>query len=206
MKTTKLLIAFIFSILITCTNTFAASGIIRNGRTLVPVRGVFEELGFNVVWNEDVGKVSIYNREHQISAIKDMNYIKVDGKQIYPDVPQQVINGSLYLPVKVIVDAIGADMSWNAETKMVHIHYNDKDSYIKCVDEQVKTAATTQNKVYQPAVDGATYILNTNTKKVHVPGCSSINKMNNNNKQEYFGTLKELTAQGYSPCGKCNPK
>lgn len=50
-----------------------------------------------------------------------------------------------------------------------------------------------------------TYILNTNTKKFHLPGCSSVNKMKDKNKKEYTGTREDVIAQGYDPCARCNP-
>lgn len=49
------------------------------------------------------------------------------------------------------------------------------------------------------------YILNTNTKKFHVPSCSSVDSMKESNKQEYTGDRDELISQGYSPCKRCNP-
>ena len=52
---------------------------------------------------------------------------------------------------------------------------------------------------------GTTYILNTNTHKFHYPTCSSVGQMNESNKQEYTGVRDDLIAQGYSPCGRCNP-
>ena len=50
-----------------------------------------------------------------------------------------------------------------------------------------------------------TYILNTNTKKIHRPTCSSVNQMKETNKQTYEGTIEELENMGYTPCKKCNP-
>ena len=50
-----------------------------------------------------------------------------------------------------------------------------------------------------------TYILNTNTKKIHRPTCSSVNQMKESNKQTYEGTVEELENMGYAPCKKCNP-
>lgn len=50
-----------------------------------------------------------------------------------------------------------------------------------------------------------TYVLNTNSKKFHNPDCSSVNKISENNKQEYTGTREELIEDGYSPCGICKP-
>lgn len=50
-----------------------------------------------------------------------------------------------------------------------------------------------------------TYILNTNTKKIHLPTCSSVDQMKETNRQTYEGTLEELKNMGYSPCKRCNP-
>lgn len=50
-----------------------------------------------------------------------------------------------------------------------------------------------------------TYILNTNTKKIHRPTCSSVSQMKETNKQTYEGTVEALENMGYTPCKKCNP-
>ncbi len=53
--------------------------------------------------------------------------------------------------------------------------------------------------------ESATYILNTNSKKFHKPGCSSVSQMSDKNKKEYTGSRQSLIDQGYSPCGNCKP-
>ncbi|MBQ8941216.1 MAG: copper amine oxidase N-terminal domain-containing protein [Firmicutes bacterium] len=188
----------------------AADGVIRNGRTFVPVRGVFEQLGFSVDWNAAAEKASLSDGKHNISIIKGANYFKIDGKQIYPDVSQQVINNSLYLPVKAIADAVGAETSWNAEKKLVHISYNGKDAYITCAEEKTvpvpakqTTVKQTQQSSSSAAVVSKTYILNTNTMKIHSPDCSSVSQIKPVNKQEYTGTIEELYSRGFTVCGKC---
>lgn len=65
-------------------------------------------------------------------------------------------------------------------------------------------AAETTTPTTEPSA-GTTYILNTNTHKFHYPSCSSVDQMNDSNKQEYTGSRDDLMAQGYSPCGRCNP-
>ena len=50
-----------------------------------------------------------------------------------------------------------------------------------------------------------TYILNTNTKKFHLPDCGSVEKIKEGNRQEYAGDRETLLARGYSPCGSCKP-
>lgn len=49
------------------------------------------------------------------------------------------------------------------------------------------------------------YILNTNTKKFHLPDCSSVTDMDEDNREEFSGSREELIDMGYEPCGRCNP-
>ena len=49
------------------------------------------------------------------------------------------------------------------------------------------------------------YVLNTNSKKFHIPGKTCSNRIGENNREEYHGTRNELIANGYSPCGTCKP-
>ena len=49
------------------------------------------------------------------------------------------------------------------------------------------------------------YVLNTNSKKFHLPDCSGVENMNPANRQDYTGTRQSLLDQGYSPCGTCKP-
>ena len=49
------------------------------------------------------------------------------------------------------------------------------------------------------------YVLNTNTKKVHLPTCSNVSDISDANKHEYVGRLQDLIDGGYSPCGICKP-
>lgn len=50
-----------------------------------------------------------------------------------------------------------------------------------------------------------TYVLNTNTKKFHIPSCSSVNDMKEKNKKEVTCSRDEVIEMGYSPCGRCHP-
>lgn len=49
------------------------------------------------------------------------------------------------------------------------------------------------------------YVLNTNSKKFHEPTCRSAAKISSKNRKDYHGTREELIAQGYDPCGNCDP-
>ncbi|MBE6991798.1 MAG: MBL fold metallo-hydrolase [Ruminococcaceae bacterium] len=71
---------------------------------------------------------------------------------------------------------------------------------------------TTSNNV--PVEDAAvnavetqkmTYVLNTSSKKFHLPDCSSVSNIKKSNLEKFTGTRDELIKQGYDPCGSCEP-
>ena len=49
------------------------------------------------------------------------------------------------------------------------------------------------------------YVLNTKSKKFHLPDCSGLSSLSEANREEYTGSRESLTAQGYAPCGQCKP-
>ncbi len=56
-----------------------------------------------------------------------------------------------------------------------------------------------------PAPVGQNYVLNTNTKKFHFPGCKSVKQMKEKNRKDVVSTRENIIAQGYDPCGNCDP-
>ena len=50
-----------------------------------------------------------------------------------------------------------------------------------------------------------TYVLNINTKKFHLPSCSSVRDMKDKNKKEVSCSRDEVIDMGYVPCKRCNP-
>ena len=51
----------------------------------------------------------------------------------------------------------------------------------------------------------AEYVLNTNSKKFHIPSCSSVDQMSPKNREDVENTRENLIAKGYDPCKRCNP-
>lgn len=74
----------------------------------------------------------------------------------------------------------------------VEIDYATGDSWLA---EQ--TEATTGG--------GQTYVLNTSSKKFHLPECSSVESIQEQNKQTVTCDRQDLIGQGYEPCGRCDP-
>ena len=95
----------------------------------------------------------------------------------------------------------------------VTIDYATGDSYLTSGGSAVSeepSAPVTPQQPEEPETSGtgtvqADYVLNTNTKKFHLPSCSSADDIKESNRQEYSGSREDLIAQGYDPCKRCNP-
>lgn len=49
------------------------------------------------------------------------------------------------------------------------------------------------------------YIINTSSKKFHLPTCSSVEDIKEENRENYNGYREWLIENGYEPCGRCKP-
>lgn len=86
---------------------------------------------------------------------------------------------------------------YNAQ-KGVIIDYATGESY-----EEFKEIAFPEETKNNKQKD---FVLNINSKKIHLPHCSGAKATDEENKEYYSGYLKDLTDKGYSPCGMCKPQ
>ncbi len=55
------------------------------------------------------------------------------------------------------------------------------------------------------SAEEAVYVLNTNTKKIHYPGCRWVSTIHDENLAYYNGDIEDLIAAGYTACKTCDP-
>lgn len=88
----------------------------------------------------------------------------------------------------------------NTETQNTEIKNTEaNNTETKNTDNYTQTDNTTAANTTE------TYILNTNTKKIHKPDCDLVKNIKAKNRKEYAGQKETLLEQGYSACRKCNP-
>ncbi len=54
-----------------------------------------------------------------------------------------------------------------------------------------------------PASETGTYVLNTNSKKIHKPHCASVGDISPKNRKDYKSAVDSLLSQGYETCKSC---
>ena len=88
--------------------------VIRNDRTLVPIRVITEALGGQVAWNEAAKEVTLTVNGKEIK----MTIGKVLEKY---GVAPVIIGGRTFVPVRFVADELGAVTTWDDATKTVAI-------------------------------------------------------------------------------------
>lgn len=98
---------------------------IVNGRTLVPVRAIFESMGISVGWNASTRTVSASRGATSITMVIDTNVINKteNGKKttVEIDVPAQILGNRTMVPARAVSESFGASVKWDALTRTVII-------------------------------------------------------------------------------------
>ncbi len=113
-----------------------AEPFIENGRTLVPIRFISENLKNKVDWNSGEKKVTVTpEEEREISKIELV--IGSDVAKLYDkdgnikeeklEVPAKITNSRTFVPVRFISETLGTEVNWDPENRVVII--GDKTKY-----------------------------------------------------------------------------
>ena len=92
-----------------------------NGRTMVPLRAIFESLGATVEWNNNTQTVTSARGNTIISLTIDNTTMYVNGVAKPLDTPACLISGRTLVPVRAISEAFGCDVQWDGTNNSVII-------------------------------------------------------------------------------------
>lgn len=118
--------------------SYGQEATIVEGRTMVPLRAVFEALGASVEWDANtktvvskrgnimidlvIGEASLHKYQ-----LDDDGYI-IDVAIVPLDVPAQIMNGRTLVPVRAVSESFGVYVEWDGDTRTV-ILQSEKDSF-----------------------------------------------------------------------------
>jgi len=102
--------------------------IIKNGRTLLPIRAVIEALGGTVGWDATERKVTVSLGPTTIELWIGKSIAKVKGVNTPIDstnnkVVPEIINSRTMLPLRFITENLGCNVQWDGTTQTITITY-----------------------------------------------------------------------------------
>lgn len=92
---------------------------LEDNRVLVPVRGVFENLGLNVSWKQSTKTATITGGNSTIVMKLGQKEVKVNGKATKIDTAVKLKDQRLFIPVRFVTENSGGNVKWNQATKTV---------------------------------------------------------------------------------------
>lgn len=133
MKSFIALVVIVF--LTTLTGGFVAAkesvmldnGLLVDGRTVVPLRSIFETIGAEVKWDSVEQKVSATKGTTVVELRINEEEAVVNGKPYDLDAPIRMIEGQTMVPIRLLEIAFGADIKWDGKINMVTIITAEKE-------------------------------------------------------------------------------
>ncbi len=109
------------------------SPVVRNGRTLVPIRIVSEKLGSTVDYNSKTKGITIKRNNTTIKLTVDNKTATVNGVKKSLDEPARAVNGRTLVPVRFVSESFGISVQYKSGVNEVHIgqpSYKNEGTYL----------------------------------------------------------------------------
>jgi hypothetical protein len=110
------------------TRTLDSPPIIKNSRTLLPIRAVVEALGGTVGWNATERKVTVTLGHKTIElwigeSIANVNRVNIPIDSTNSKVVPEIISSRTMLPLRFVTENLGCDVQWDGTTKTITVTY-----------------------------------------------------------------------------------
>ncbi|MBE5773053.1 MAG: peptidoglycan-binding protein [Clostridiales bacterium] len=155
------------------------AGIGSNGASVQQIQTKLASMGY---FNDSVSGDYTYSTVQAVNAFQKTNRLPVTGE--VDEVTSQCLFSSIAIPAPtILVTATPTTKPGNKSGSAKSSGQDYRDSGSK----------------------GTTYVLNTSSRKFHLPWCSSVKSIKPKNYKEYTGTRDEVISMGYDACQKCYP-
>ncbi len=98
---------------------FEVAPMIENGRTLVPLRAIFEAMGATVEWNDATKTVIATKGNNYLVLTIGSTEPTVNGAVWPIDVPAKIVKDRTMAPLRFVGEAFGGQVDWNDATRTI---------------------------------------------------------------------------------------
>jgi len=113
---------------------FDVAPINQNGRVLVPVRAIFEALGADIIWNPQIETITSSLNGTTVVMTIGSSMMLVNNKPVFTDVEPMIVADRTLVPVRAISEALGSEVTWDADSNTVKIYTEDFIHYSAYTD------------------------------------------------------------------------
>ncbi len=102
--------------------TFDVKPVIEDGRTMVPMRAIFETLKADVTWEAATRTITSKREGIEVTLHIDNPTAVINGQKITMDVPARIRDGSTLVPLRFVSESLKSTVAWNASEQVVRIY------------------------------------------------------------------------------------
>jgi len=99
------------------------AALVRGSTILVPLRSMFEQMGATVSYDPQTQSVTVTKPGATIQVTVGQATVTINGESRPLDVPPEIYNGSVVVPVRVISEGMGAYVQWVSDKRLVVVRY-----------------------------------------------------------------------------------
>lgn len=103
------------------TLSFDVPPMIENGRTLVPLRAIFEAMGATVSWDDATKTASAVKGETTVVLPIGSLAPTINGEVYKLDVPAKIVDSRTLAPLRFVGEAFGGTVEWDGTTRTITI-------------------------------------------------------------------------------------
>lgn len=96
-----------------------------NGRILVPLRDIFEEMGAQVNWDNSTKTITANKGDRTIKLQVNNKRAYINDIYFDIDVAPKIVNGRTMVPLRFVCESIGSEVEWDAKEKKIRISYDE---------------------------------------------------------------------------------
>jgi hypothetical protein len=100
---------------------FEVPPVIKDGKTLIPVRAVMNGLGAKVEWDPNTKTVTITKGDTVVQFVLGENKVIVNGKEITLDTPAMDISNRTFVPLRFLSEIFGEKVKYDEKTGNIEI-------------------------------------------------------------------------------------
>ena len=104
---------------------------ISNETTMVPLRGVVDKFGADIIWDATSNSVTVKMGDNTVTVQVDSKKATVNGKETTLTVPPVLKNGRVLIPLRFISEGIGLDVNWDNVTNSIIVKQPQKSTNVK---------------------------------------------------------------------------
>ncbi|MEK4508485.1 copper amine oxidase N-terminal domain-containing protein [Paenibacillus sp. FSL K6-2524] len=97
------------------------AAVMIQGRTMLPLRAIFEALDAKIQWNQKTQTVTAIKDDTTIVLKIGSKVATINNKAVSLDVPGKNLKGRTMVPVRFVGEALGQEVGWNSKTQTVTI-------------------------------------------------------------------------------------